>query len=192
MIANGLLCLRSWTRRYSRPFLIHPCPKESTFVFCSPLTSAINIHRLMDRKKLVPSMVTHTTSMASALQTIEMVRHEANRQLDPKQKSALGQFMTPSVVAKYMASLFATAGGGVIRLLDPGAGVGSLTAAFLQRFMEQDGVNHIHATAYEIDAVMQSFLRGVLGEYGLAAEARGVCLSSEVIAVSSPPRKLFQ
>ncbi len=103
-------------------------------------------------------MVTPPTSMASALQTIDLVRQKANRQLDPKRKSALGQFMTPSIVAKYMASLFAVAPKDTIRLLDPGAGVGSLTAAFLQRFMTLDGVKKIHATAYEIDEVMQPFL----------------------------------
>ncbi len=127
-------------------------------------------------------MVTSTTPMASALQTIDLVRQEANRQLDPKRKSALGQFMTPSIVARYMASLFAVTPSDTIRLLDPGAGVGSLTAAFLQRFMTQHGVKQIQVTAYEIDEVMRPFLSGVLTEYHTAAQASEVELDSSVIA----------
>jgi hypothetical protein len=78
------------------------------------------------------SMATPPTPMASALQTVDLVRQNANRQLDPKRKSALGQFMTPSVVARYMASLFEATPKETIRVLDPSAGVGSLTAAFLR------------------------------------------------------------
>jgi adenine-specific DNA-methyltransferase len=77
-------------------------------------------------------MATPPTPMASALQTVDLVRQNANRQLDPKRKSALGQFMTPSVVARYMASLFEATPKETIRVLDPSAGVGSLTAAFLR------------------------------------------------------------
>ena len=119
--------------------------------------------------------------MASALQTIDLVRQRANLQLDPKRKSALGQFMTPSVVAKYMASLFAAAPRDTIRLLDPGAGVGSLTAAFLQRFSALEGVTRIHTTAYEIDEVMRPFLSKVLDEYRIAARVSGVELNSVVM-----------
>ena len=93
-------------------------------------------------------------SMASALQAVDLARQEANLKLDPKRKWALGQFMTPSIVAQYMASLFRPNPKGLIRLLDPGAGVGSLTAAFLQRFITAGGVRKIGVTAYEIDDVM--------------------------------------
>jgi adenine-specific DNA-methyltransferase len=127
-------------------------------------------------------MATPTTSMASALQTMDLVRQTANRQLDPKRKSELGQFMTPSVIAEYMASLFGAVPNDTIRLLDPGAGVGSLTAAFLHRFIKLDGVKEIHTTAYEIDEVMQPFLRGVLDEYRIAAQINGVDLDATFIS----------
>ena len=48
-------------------------------------------------------------------------------------KAQLGQFMTPATIAVFMASLFSPLNRPEIRLLDPGAGVGSLTAAFVQR-----------------------------------------------------------
>ena len=133
-------------------------------------------------------MATSQTSMASALQTVDLVRQNANNQLDPKRKSALGQFMTPSIVARFMASLFAASPRETIRVLDPGAGVGSLTAAFLQRFMTLDGVKRIHATAYEIEEVMQPFLGRVLSEYRAAARMSGVELESSVMVHDSLTR----
>ncbi len=58
-------------------------------------------------------------------------RLAAASRLAPNSKSELGQFMTPAPVAEFMATLFAPVTQPEIRLLDPGAGVGSLTAAFL-------------------------------------------------------------
>jgi adenine-specific DNA-methyltransferase len=53
---------------------------------------------------------------------IDQVRLEANSLLNPARKIELGQFMTPSRVARFMASLF-SARHGTVRLLDAGAGV---------------------------------------------------------------------
>jgi adenine-specific DNA-methyltransferase len=127
-------------------------------------------------------MATPTSSMATALQAMDLVRQQANRQLDPKRKSDLGQFMTPSVIAEYMASLFSATPKEGVRLLDPGAGAGSLTAAFLQRFITLARVKQIHTTAYEIDDVMRPFLSGVLNDYRRAAQMSGVVLDSAVIS----------
>ncbi len=48
-----------------------------------------------------------------------------------KRKSALGQFMTPAAVARYMASLFPPSTEPSCSLLDAGAGIGALHAPFL-------------------------------------------------------------
>ncbi|MDL5047296.1 Eco57I restriction-modification methylase domain-containing protein [Oscillatoria amoena NRMC-F 0135] len=92
---------------------------------------------------------------------VDQVRQTANGLLHPKRKAELGQFMTPAPIAQFMASLFSERRGAV-RLLDAGAGVGSLTAAFIERW----GADHIHATAYEIDATMKGYLRETLARYG--------------------------
>ena len=60
------------------------------------------------------------------LMTVEHIRKTTNAKLNPKKKSELGQFMTPSVIAEYMASLFDDHKK-EIKLLDCGAGIGSLT-----------------------------------------------------------------
>ena len=63
----------------------------------------------------------------------------------------LGQFLTATPVADFMASMFGALPK-TVRLLDAGAGAGSLTAAFVSRCCEQrDGVRAIEATLYEID-----------------------------------------
>ena len=65
---------------------------------------------------------------------VDRRRLEASRLLTLSDKAQLGQFMTPAAIAEFMASLFSPCNDtSEIRLLDPGAGVGSLTAAFVQR-----------------------------------------------------------
>ncbi len=51
-----------------------------------------------------------------------------------EQKSALGQFLTPYSIAQFMASLFTKKTFESCRLLDPGAGLGALTGAFIERW----------------------------------------------------------
>lgn len=81
---------------------------------------------------------------------VEELRHEANQKLDPKNKSALGQFMTPYPIAEFMASLFTNKSNVV--LLDGGAGIGSLTLA-CSKVLEIKKIE-----AWEIDPIMLSYL----------------------------------
>jgi len=63
----------------------------------------------------------------------------------------LGQFLTASPVADFMASIFGPLPK-TVRLLDAGAGAGSLTAAFVSRCCEKrNGIRAIEATLYELD-----------------------------------------
>lgn len=89
--------------------------------------------------------------------TIDQVRVDVNRLLNPQRKAALGQFMTPDSVADFMAALFSKRNG-TARILDAGAGVGSLTDAFLRKW----GSNNTHATAYEIDHALSPHLKETL------------------------------
>lgn len=66
-------------------------------------------------------------------------------------REELGQFLTVPRVANFMASMFAPLPK-TVRLLDAGAGAGSLTAAFVSRVCrKQEGVRAIEATLYELD-----------------------------------------
>src|ERR1700677_353615 len=75
-----------------------------------------------------------------------------------KRKGELGQFLTPAPVADFMASLFAPLPK-VVRLLDAGAGAGSLTSAFISHLSKgNSGVSAVEATLFEIDPLIQDAL----------------------------------
>lgn len=80
--------------------------------------------------------------------------------LDREHRSSLGQFFTPGSVARYMASLFDFPPGREIQLLDPGAGIGSLTAAVAHACEPLP----IAVTCYELEPKFQSELRETLAE----------------------------
>ncbi len=84
-----------------------------------------------------------------------------------KRKSALGQFMTPASVARFMASLFPPSTVESCVLLDAGAGVGALSCAFLDRWAVGDGFSFRKAEvkAYEIDDTLREHLAATLASY---------------------------
>jgi hypothetical protein len=84
-----------------------------------------------------------------------------------KHKYALGQFMTPAPVARFMASLFPPSSLQRCTLLDAGAGVGALTCAFLDRWAIRDGFSfdRVGVEAYEIDPILRGYLEDALASY---------------------------
>ena len=76
------------------------------------------------------------------LSEVDQTRLTVSRAMDPKRKSQLGQFFTPTSIARFMAEMFDGGGKEECRLLDPGAGIGSLSAAFLDRWVS-GGLNFI-------------------------------------------------
>jgi len=97
-------------------------------------------------------------------ETAEFYRVDAGLKLDPERRSTLGQFMTPVPIGRFMANLFGDLSGD-LRVLDPGAGVGSLTAALVERLCATDRKPRSASfTCYEIDPVLASYLRDTLDE----------------------------
>jgi adenine-specific DNA-methyltransferase len=103
-------------------------------------------------------------SQAAFANTAEFYRVDAALKLDPGRRSDLGQYMTPAPIARFMASLFARVSDD-IRLLDPGAGVGSLTAAFVERICAAEAKpRSVSLAAYEIEPVLSAYLHNTLDE----------------------------
>jgi adenine-specific DNA-methyltransferase len=103
--------------------------------------------------------------------------------LSRKHRSELGQFLTPAPIARFMAEQFSNLSGN-IRLLDPGAGVGSLTTAFVERLLLNPArVQSCFITVYEIEPTFISSLRKCLTECCIALERTGIrasyCLYQE-------------
>jgi len=84
--------------------------------------------------------------------TIDHIRKLTNTRLDPINKSKFGQYMTSNVIAEFMASLFSD-GNADVKLLDCGAGIGSLTVAATKKLKNISSVD-----LWEIDPIMQDQL----------------------------------
>src|SRR3990170_607422 len=115
-----------------------------------------------------------------AKRPIDEARLEASKQLDPSRRSQLGQFMTPTAIADFMASLF-TRWPQTVRLLDPGAGVGSLTESFAERFLASATAGaSLDAHCYEIEPLLQDYLLDHLREAGARCKSQGHRFSSTI------------
>ena len=111
-------------------------------------------------------------------EVVDFYRIDASLKLDDKRRAALGQYMTPVPISRFMASLFSETRGD-LRVLDPGAGVGSLTAALAERICaETAGPRSAEFVCYEIDAVLSSYLADTL------RQVEGRCRREQVSVTS--------
>lgn len=118
--------------------------------------------------------------MTLLVDRVDFFRVDANRRLNPERRSEFGQFMTPPPTARLMASMF-EANAREISLLDAGAGVGSLTAAFVHEISERTNrPRKIHATAYEIDPALAEYLSSTLEQCSDVALNKGIAFESEL------------
>ena len=92
---------------------------------------------------------------------LDQVRRKASSLLDKQRRSELGQYMTPSSIAEFMAELFSYKTHA--ELLDAGAGIGSLTAAFFEQALHEK--ISVAADVWEIDSVLGRHLQDTLDEY---------------------------
>jgi adenine-specific DNA-methyltransferase len=95
-------------------------------------------------------------------------------------RSGMGQFLTPSGVAGALAGMFESAEGDV-RLLDLGAGVGALTAAFVEEVLGRERKpRSLHLTVWEAEGAFIGRLERVLEECVEAGRVVGVPTRYEV------------
>lgn len=132
------------------------------------------------------------TERAALLSELERTRLRLSKETSRQRKSSLGQFFTPGSTAAFMAHLFPTAAG-ECRLLDPGAGIGSLTSAFLARWraggFEFESVN---VDAIELDTTLHGTLAATIT--GRECEGLSVRISGDDFvhsAVETIARDLF-
>uniref|UniRef100_UPI0040473677 Eco57I restriction-modification methylase domain-containing protein n=3 Tax=Yoonia sp. TaxID=2212373 RepID=UPI0040473677 len=115
------------------------------------------------------------------LESIDKTRLEVSPTLDPKRRSELGQFMTPGRIASFMAGMFGTLPDRV-RLLDAGAGMGALTAAFVAEALARETLpKAIDVTCFEVDDQLATILDGTLAACAKRCAASGVEFTSRVI-----------
>lgn len=92
------------------------------------------------------------------LELVDKIRRESSASIENDKQIELGQYFTNSQIACLMASMFIK-GRSKIRLLDAGAGVGSLSAAFIAEMCcYEDRPNEILIVAYEKDSTLLPYL----------------------------------
>jgi len=127
------------------------------------------------------SSITGIANAECLTERVDLYHVNARRKLDSKRRSKMGQFFTPPLVARFMASLFRNSAGD-IRLLDAGAGVGTLTAAFVQEVCQRDvRPRSISVIAYELEPLLVEYLHSTLVECREASQECGVKFTGEVL-----------
>lgn len=96
------------------------------------------------------------------LRFAESERVAALKGLDARTQSELGQHFTPIAAAQLIASMPRLPASGTLRMLDPGAGSGVLTAALASRVLAEQPELSIEIVAVECDPVVLPNLQATL------------------------------
>ena len=108
----------------------------------------------------------------------ELGRKYAGKKTDAERKTH-GIFLTPQLVAKFMAGLFSV-NKKRVRLLDPSAGLGILICAVVEELSNKGTVEEIEVVAHELDRDLCSGLERVLAALAFWAETKGVAVHYEI------------
>ena len=113
-------------------------------------------------------------SDAFLTESAEIHSFKITQKINCCRRAELGQFLTPAHIARLISSQFSKFSGN-IRLLDPGAGIGILTAAFVERVLEHPAqVKSCSLTAYEIEPAFFDPLKQTLSECCDTLENAGI------------------
>src|SRR3989442_14449200 len=123
------------------------------------------------RRAVATDPLPRTAPNGDLLEGVDFLRLDATRRLDPERRSEMGQFLTPAPTARLMASMFRL-DADTYHLLDPGAGVGSLTAAWIAELCSRKRrPKSVAVTAYEVDELMLSYLDTTMKAWAAHCEA---------------------
>ena len=113
--------------------------------------------------------------------TDNQMRSQQQVKTQKRTKRELGQFLTPAPIAEFMASLF-SATRSEWRVLDAGAGTGTLSAALISRLCElAKPPTRILVTAYELDATLIQQLRNAYEFTKKKCEESGILFSADIV-----------
>lgn len=115
------------------------------------------------------------------LKQVEHLRLEASKNLDNEKKSSLRQYFSTSSLASLMASMLDFRGK-EIRILDPGAGIGSLFAACIQKIVQKRvRPESVYVTAYEVDKSLNIYLENTFEICNKVCKKVGIRFEKELI-----------
>lgn len=118
--------------------------------------------------------------ISDPLAIADVSRRSLKSKADQKRRSSLGQFFTPPVIARLMASM-STLERESLRLLDPGAGAGALTAAWVAQVCSRPRLpKEISLVAVEVDEGFHPILKQTLKACEQTCAAAGIRCRWEV------------
>lgn len=119
--------------------------------------------------------------LAALVERTEQRRQRVNALLQPAARARLGQFFTPAQAAELIANLPRLPRSGHIKILDPGAGVGSLTAALTARIVREAPGVSFEVFAVEIDDMLGKHLQETLDDCVDVASSHGLRASATLL-----------
>ncbi|MEU2059759.1 Eco57I restriction-modification methylase domain-containing protein [Streptomyces sp. NPDC013455] len=122
-----------------------------------------------------------TVVAAELVVRTETRRQESSSALAPKERAKRGQYFTPAPAAEFIASLARLDGEEPIRVLDPGAGVGSLTASLVARILRERPGARVSITACENDPQLHAALSATLQDCSRTVRAAGGHLETTLV-----------
>ena len=114
----------------------------------------------------------------------------------PGERKARGHFGTPPAIADFMAGLFSEFPRDTIRILDPGAGVGTLSAALCQRLSKLESPRCVEIELWENDPALVPHLRETMDRCREALSETGhrldynICVDDFILA--NAQKSLFE
>lgn len=115
------------------------------------------------------------------LDHVDSLRLDACRRVEPSRRSELGQFLTSPSVARLMASFFGPLPSKV-RVLDAGAGVGTLFSALMvEAARREEPPRNFQVVAYEVDPFMAEYLDTTMAACRLKATAHEIQFQGEIV-----------
>ena len=82
--------------------------------------------------------------------------------VDQTHRKTVGHYGTPATIARFMCSLYDPPPKDAIRVLDPGAGTGTLSLAMCERLLRIPGIRNVSVHAFETDATLANIFNQVM------------------------------
>jgi adenine-specific DNA-methyltransferase len=146
-------------------------PRDTADLGQSRLSNEVIVDRAQVRRRASVALTQRTeTRRTKALSTLE-----------GSTQAALGQFFTPERAATLIADLPRLPSSGKLRVLDPGAGSGSLSAAFAARLLLDGFKGELELVAVELDDGVASILQETLDDIELTLSGCGLSLTTTLV-----------
>jgi adenine-specific DNA-methyltransferase len=137
---------------------------------------------------MASTLPAETTQYGELLGFAWELHREYEAKTSPEARKSKGQVFTPPPVCRFMAGLFSVFPK-ESRLLDPGAGVGSLTAAVAERFLQLRSPRCLEVHLFENDPVLLDLLDSTMRRCQSVLERAGhsfrYCIHEEDFVLAS-------